>query len=50
MIQTIRKSVPFRGLTVLLALILGAGLVLSGCGDDDSTTTTKGRPLPARRP
>ena len=52
MVQIIRKSSPLRGLTVLLALLLvgltlGAGLVLSGCGDDDSTTTT---PAPAPAP
>ena len=47
MMQTTRKSNPLRGLTVLLALMLGAGLVLSGCGDDDSTTTT---PAPAPAP
>ena len=47
MMQITRKSSPSRGLTVLLALMLGAGLVLSGCGDDDSTTTT---PAPAPAP
>ncbi len=47
MMQITRKSSPLRGLTVLLALMLGAGLVLSGCGDDDSTTTT---PAPAPAP
>ena len=47
MMQMTRKSSPLRGLTVLLALMLGAGLVLSGCGDDDSTTTT---PAPAPAP
>ena len=47
MMQITRKSSPFRGPTVLLALMLGAGLVLSGCGDDDSTTTT---PAPAPAP
>ena len=44
MMQITRKSAPW---TVLLALMLGAGLVLSGCGDDDSTTTT---PAPAPAP
>ena len=47
MMQMTRKSSPLRGLTVLLGLMLGAGLVLSGCGDDDSTTTT---PAPAPAP
>ena len=47
MMQMTRKSSPLRGLTVLLALMLGAGLALSGCGDDDSTTTT---PAPAPAP
>ena len=50
MMQITRKSSPLRGLTVLLALMLGAGLVLSGCGDDDSTTTTPAPAPPAPAP
>ena len=47
MMQITGKSVPRRGLTLLLALVLGAGLALTGCGDDDSSTTT---PAPAPAP
>ena len=39
MTQIARKLVPSRGLVFLLAMILGAGLVLSGCGDEDTATT-----------
>ena len=39
MTQITRKSVPMRGLILLLTVTLGAGLVLVGCGDDDTATT-----------
>ena len=39
MTQITRKSVPMRGLILLLAMFLGAGLVLTGCGDEDTATT-----------
>ena len=51
MMQITGKSASFRGLTLLLALMLGAGLVLTGCGDDDSSTTTPApAPTPAPQP
>ena len=42
MTQITRKSVPMRGLILLLTVTLGAGLVLMGCwrrrhGDDAGT-------------
>ena len=49
MMQITGKSVPRRGLTLLLALVLGAGLALSGCGDDDSSTPAPA-PTPAPTP
>ena len=50
MTQITRKSVPTRGLIFLLAMFLGAGLVLSGCGDDDTTTTPAPAPPPPPPP
>ena len=50
MTQITRKSVPTRGLILLLAMFLGAGLVLSGCGDDDTTTTPAPAPPPPPPP
>ena len=50
MMQITGKSAPFRGLTLLLALMLGAGLALTGCGDDDSSTTPAPAPAPAPQP
>jgi hypothetical protein len=39
-----------RGLILLLAMFLGAGLVLSGCGDDDTATTPAPAPPPPPPP
>ena len=50
MTQITRKSVPMRGLILLLAMFLGAGLVLSGCGDDDTATTPAPAPPPPPPP
>ena len=50
MTQITRKSVPMRGLVFLLAMFLGAGLVLSGCGDDDTATTPAPAPPPPPPP
>ena len=50
MTQITRKSVPMRGLILLLAMFLGAGLVLTGCGDDDTTTTPAPAPAPPPPP
>ena len=50
MTQMKRKSVPMRGLILLLAMFLGAGLVLSGCGDDDTATTPAPAPPPPPPP
>ena len=47
MMQITGKSVPRRGATLFLALMLGAGLALTGCGDDSSTTTPAPAPAPA---
>ena len=46
MTQITRKSVPTRGLILLLAMFLGAGLVLSGCGDDSTPVTPAPAPAP----
>ena len=46
MTQITRKSVPMRGLILLLAMFLSAGLVLTGCGDDDTATTPAPAPPP----
>ena len=46
MTQITRKSVPARGLILLLAMFLGAGLVLSGCGDDSTPVTPAPAPAP----
>ena len=46
MTQITRKSVPARGLVLLLAMFLGAGLVLSGCGDDSTPVTPAPAPAP----
>ena len=46
MTQITRKSVPMRGLILLLTVTLGAGLVLVGCGDDDTATTPAPAPPP----
>ena len=50
MTQITRKSVPMRGLILLLTVTLGAGLVLSGCGDDDTATTPAPAPPPPPPP
>jgi len=50
MTQITRKSVPMRGLILLLAMFLSAGLVLSGCGDDDTATTPAPAPPPPPPP
>ncbi|MCY3746530.1 MAG: fibronectin type III domain-containing protein [Acidobacteria bacterium] len=50
MTQITRKSVPMRGLILLLAMFLGAGLVLTGCGDDETTTTPAPAPPPPPPP
>ena len=50
MTQITRKSVPMRGLILLLTVTLGAGLVLSGCGDDDTATTPAPAPPPPPAP
>ena len=50
MTQITRKSVPTRGLILLLAMFLGAGLVLTGCGDDDTATTPAPAPPPPPPP
>ena len=50
MTQITRKSVPMRGLVFLLAMFLSAGLVLSGCGDDDTATTPAPAPPPPPPP
>ena len=46
MTQITRKSVPARGMILLLAMFLGAGLVLSGCGDDSTPVTPAPAPAP----
>ena len=50
MTQITRKSVPTRGLILLLTVTLGAGLVLVGCGDDDTATTPAPAPPPPPAP
>ena len=50
MTQITRKSVPMRGLILLLTVTLGAGLVLVGCGDDDTATTPAPAPPPPPPP
>ena len=50
MTQITRRLAPGRGLVFLLAMILGAGLVLSGCGDDDTATTPAPAPAPPPPP
>ena len=50
MTQITRKSVPVRGLILLLAMFLSAGLVLTGCGDDDTATTPAPAPPPPPPP
>ena len=50
MTQITRKSVPMRGLILLLAMFLSAGLVLTGCGDDDTATTPAPAPPPPPAP
>ena len=47
---TRKKSVPMRGLILLLTVTLGAGLVLVGCGDDDTATTPAPAPPPPPPP
>lgn len=50
MTQITRKSAPTRGLILLLAMFLGAGLVLSGCGEDDPPATPTPAPAPPPPP
>ncbi len=50
MTQIARRRFPSWGFVFLLAMILGAGLVLSGCGDDDTATTPAPAPAPPPAP